>query len=305
MKVLLAGANSYIGIHLIPKLLDGGHHVVCLVRDKNHFIKHNPYAYSVTVIGGDLLRSQSIDSLPRDIDAACYLASSLTQTSEFAALAALSAQNFMQVISGTNCKQIITLNDINDQSSYKARINVENILCDGKPALTVLNTGMIIGPGSAALEMFNILISKTPIVIPRTWIKTRLQPIAVGDVLEHIEACLLNEKTFNRKFDIGGPDILTFKQMILIYIAIHKTVKPNIVILPFLTTHLSSNLLNTLTPVSYAEAQSMIQNLTHDSVCREGSIRSIIPISCLTFKQSVKLAHESEFVKNIPLLKSN
>lgn len=305
MKVLLAGANSYIGTHLIPILLNKGHQVICLVRDKNHFISHNPHAYAITVLGGDLLRRQTIDPLPRDIDVACYLASNLTQTSEFAALAALSAENFIEVIGQTDCRQVITLNDINNKSSYRARINVENILSSDKPALTVLNAGMIIGAGSAALEMFNILISKTPIVIPRSWIKTRLQPIAVSNVLEHIEACLLNEKTFNRKFDIGGPDVLTFKQMMLIYIAVHKADKPGIVILPFLTSHLSSNLLNALTPVSYAEAQSLIENLRHDSVCRECAIRSIMSIPCLTFKQSVKLAHETAYTKNMPLLKSN
>ncbi|HTD40132.1 MAG TPA: NAD(P)H-binding protein [Mucilaginibacter sp.] len=308
MKVLLAGVNSYIGTHLIPMLLDKGHHVICLVRDKTHFINHHSYAYAVTVLGGDLLRRQSIDPLPGDIDAACYLINTFTQTSEFAALAALSAQNFMEVIGQTDCRHVITLGDINDKASHKAHLNVEDILCSGKPALTVLNTAMIIGQGSAALEMFNILISKTPIVVPRTWIKTRLQPIAAINVLQYIEACLLNEKAFNRKFDIGGPDILTFKQMMLIYIATHKTVKPGIVILPFLTTHLSSNLLNTLTPVSYAEAQSLIENLKHDSICRENSIRDIIAEPRLTFKQSAKLAYETDGTRNeqnMPLLKSN
>ncbi|MBV8388673.1 MAG: NAD(P)H-binding protein [Mucilaginibacter sp.] len=308
MKVLLAGANSYIGTHLIPILLEKGHHVVCLVRDKNHFTNNHPHAYDVTVLRGDLLRRQSIDPLPEDIDAACYLINTFTQTSEFAALAALSAQNFMDVIASTNCRQTITLSDITDKISRDARLNVENILRSGKPALTVLNTSMIIGPGSAAWEMFNILVSKTPVVIPRAWIKTRVQPIAVVDVLQYINACLLNEKTYNRKFDIGGPDVLTFKQMMLIYIAIHKTVKPGIVILPFLTTHLTSSLLNNLTPVSYPEAQRLIESLKQDCLCRENSIREAISVSCLTFKQSVKSAYEASGVrnlKNMPLLKSN
>lgn len=308
MKVLLAGANSYIGTHLIPLLLDKGHHVVCLVRDKGHFIKNHPYAYGVTVIGGDLLRRQSIDPLPVDIDAACYLVNIFTQTSEFAALGALSAQNFMEVIAQTNCMQVITLGDLNDKISHTARLSIEDILSSRKHALTVLNMATIIGEGSTALEMFKTLVSKNPIVIPQTWIKTCLQPISCIDALQCIEACLLNKNTFGKKFDLGGPDILTFKQMVLTYIAIFKTAKPSIVILPFLTSQLSSNLLNTLTPVSYAEAKSLIENLKHDTICRENNIKVILPQQYLTFKQSVKLVYETVSNRNflnMPLIKSN
>jgi uncharacterized protein YbjT (DUF2867 family) len=308
MKVLLTGANSYIGTHLIPILLNKGHHVVCLVRDKNHFLNNHPYAYAVTVLGGDLLRRQSIDPLPEDIDAACYLTNTFIQTSEFAALAALSAQNFMAVIAQTNCKQVITLSDINDKARSDSRLNVEDILRSGKSALTVLNTTMVVGPGSAALEMFNTLISKTPVVIPRTWIKTRIQPIAATDVLQYIGECLLNTNTFNRKFDIGGPEVLTFKQMMLIHVAIHTTTKPDIVILPFLTSHLSSNLRNALTPLSYPEAQRLIENLKHDCVCRENSIKEIITVPCITFKLAAKSGRETYGagrLQNLPLVKSN
>lgn len=308
MKVLLAGANSYIGTHLIPILLEKGHHVICLVRDKNHFLNHHPNAYQVSVLGGDLLRRQSIDPLPDDIDAACYLINTYTQTSEFSALAALSAQNFMEAISETHCRQVITLSDINDRSSGNSRLNVEDILRNGEPALTVLNTSMIVGAGSAALEMFNTLISKTPVVIPRTWIKTRIQPIAASDILQYIEQCLLNERSYNRKFDIGGPEVLTFKQMMLIYIAIYAKSKPDIVILPFLTSHLSSNLRNTLTPLSFPEAQRLIENLKHDCICRENSIREIIKVPCITFKQAAKTGHKAPgagSLLNMPLVKSN
>jgi len=308
MKVLLAGANSYIGTNLIPILLEKGHHVICLVRDKNHFLSHHPNAYEVSVTGGDLLRRQSIDPLPDDIDAACYLINSYTQTSEFSALAALSAQNFMEAIGQTGCKQVVTLSDINDKTSGNVHLNVEDILGSGEPALTVLNTSMIVGQGSAALEMFNTLISKTPIVIPRTWIKTRMQPIATCDVLQYIESCLLNQKTLNRRFDIGGPEILTFKQMMLTYVALYAKSKPDIVILPFLTSHLSSNLRNTLTPLSFPEAQRLIENLKHDCICRENSIREIIKVPCITFKQAAKTWHETPgagSLENMPLVKSN
>jgi uncharacterized protein YbjT (DUF2867 family) len=291
MKVLLAGANSYIGTRLVPVLLEKGHEVVCLVRDKGHFHKNNPYAGAVTVLGGDLLRRQSMEDMPPDIDAAYYLVNTFTQTSEFAALGALSAQNFMEALSQTGCKHIITLGDINDKVTDRARMQVEDILCSSSPELTVLNTTMIIGRGSTALEMLNTLTAKTPILIPQNWMKARSQPISASDVSGYLEACLLNEKTFNRKFDIGGPEVLSFKQLLLIYIAINKDFKPGIVVLPFLTSQLSSHLLNTLTPISYPGAQSLIENLKHDTICRENSIKDIISKQCLTFKESLRLAN--------------
>jgi len=293
MKVLLAGANSYIGTRLIPILLKKGHEVICMVRDKDHFNKNNKYSGAVTVIGGDLLRRQSIEALPGNIDAAYYLVNTFTQTREFAALGALSAQNFMELLGPVNCRQIITLSDINDHTTGKAaRLHVEDMLGSGTPKLTVLNTAMIIGPGSTALEMFNALTARVPILIPQNWMKARSQPIAATDVLAHLEACLLNEKTFNKKFDIGGPEVLSFKQMLLIYIAINKDFKPRIVVLPFLTAQLSANLLNILTPISYPGAQSLIENLKYDTICRDTSIKDTAPLQCLTFKQSLRLAND-------------
>ena len=305
MKVLLAGANSYIGTRLIPVLLEKGHQVICLCRDKCHFEKNNPYADVVTASSGDLLRRQSIDPLPGDIDAACYLVNTFNQTSEFAALGALSAQNFMEAIGQTNCKHVIALSDINNET---ARLAVETILANDGPALTILNTTMIIGPDSTALQMFDALTANTPILIPKNWIKTRIQPIAAINLLNYLEACLLNEKTYNQKFDVGGSDILTFKHMLLIYIAIFLNSKPNIVTLPFLASQLSSHLLNSLTPVSHTEAQSLIKNLKHDIICRENSIQDILPVQRLTFKESLQLANKTPIagkIQNTHLLKSN
>ena len=300
MRVLLAGANSYIGTCLIPVLLQKGHDVVCLVRDKDHFKRTSTYANAVTIIGGDLLRKQSIEPLPQDIDSACYLVNKLSQTSEFVALGALSAQNFMEIVSKTLCRQIITLGDIdNSATTDKAsRLNTENILKNSGQAVTSLNAATIIGPGSTALEMFHTLTSKAQVVVPQNWMKTRLQPIAATDVVCYIEGCLLNEKTFNRKFDMGGPDILTFKQMLFIYIAMYKSFKPGIMILPFLTSQLSSHLLNSLAPVNYAEAKSLIENLKHDTLCGGADIKEIISLQPLTFKQALRLANEESGTKN-------
>src|SRR5579863_1845980 len=113
MKLLLAGANSYVGSRLLPFLLQNGHEVVCVVRDKRFFAEQNKYA-NVTLLNGDLLRRQGIEAFPEDIDAAFYLANRLTQTSGFAALEALSAQNFVEALNRTQCRQLITTSPISD-----------------------------------------------------------------------------------------------------------------------------------------------------------------------------------------------
>ncbi len=293
MKVLLAGANGYIGTRLIPVLLEKGHEVVCLVRDKNHFFKHNAFSGEVTATSGDLLRRHSIEPFPEDIDAAFYLVNTFTQTSDFAALQALSAQNFIESIDQTGCRQVIALSEINHHLAERQdpRLQVEDILCSGKAALTILNTTMVVGAGSIALEMFNALTSKAPILLAQNWAKVHAQPISTGDVLGYMEAGLLNEKTFNRKFDIGGPEVLAFKQMLLIYIAIFKDFKPGIVTLPFLTAKLSSYLLNLLSPINFPAAQTLVENLKTDTICRDNGIKDILPRQCLTFKQSLRLVH--------------
>jgi uncharacterized protein YbjT (DUF2867 family) len=295
MKVLLAGASSYIGTRLIPVLLERGDEVFCLVRDKKHFAKSHPHADKVTVISGDLLRRQSIGPFPADIDAAYYLVNSYTQTSGFAALGALSAQNFIEALDQVNCKQVITLSEISCDGSESAQSRqlVEEVLSNGRAALTVLNTTMIVGEGSTALEMFHILTSKVPVMIAQNWAKSHAQPISTQDVLSYLEDCLGNKDTYHRRFDIGGPEVLLFRQMLLMYIAIYKDFKPKIMTLPFLNSQLSSHLLNLLTTVSYPEAQTLIENLKCDTICEDRSINYVIPRQCLTFKQALRLAHDS------------
>lgn len=286
MKLLLAGANSYVGSRLLPFLLQRGHEVVCVVRDKRLFAEQNKYT-NVTILNGDLLRRRGIEAFPEDIDAAFFLANRLTQTSGFAALEALSAQNFMEVLNKTQCPQLITISPIGDSPP----VHVENILASGKAALTGLQTSMIVGRGSMALQLFEGLIQHTPIVITRQWAKTLFQPIYIDDLLTILHNCLANKDTFNHRFDAGGPQVLTFKQMLLVYIATNMEVKPGVVVLPFLSSRLASYLVNFLSPVSYPEAQSLIQSLDHDSVCKSSGT-NIMPAESTTFKQSLRLIHD-------------
>ncbi|GAB2695068.1 hypothetical protein GCM10027037_18380 [Mucilaginibacter koreensis] len=294
MKVLLTGAGSYVGAHLVPVLLQKGHEVLCLVRDEKLFRKQNPWADKVKLITGDLLRTRNMQPLPQDIDAAFYLTASLTQTSAFAGLEALAAENFIGFINETNCQQIISLGDIDDEESDTARSrrHVEEILYAGNASLTVLRTSLIIGPHSIASEMLNGLTEKNPIVIAHNWAQARVQPIALCDVLGYMEGCLLNKLTYNTVFTIGGPEVLTIKEMIHTYAEVCKQARVHMVLVPLVSKQLSTYWLNYLTPISFTAAQSLIENLEHDSIAQDDSLTRIIQRKLMPYREALQQSDE-------------
>lgn len=292
MKVLLTGANGYIGTRLIPALLQKGCEVVCLVRDKELFRKQSPHADKVTLIAGDLLRTRSMEPLPEDIDAAYYLANAMVQTSGFAGLEALSAQNFVNAIDQTNCKQIISLSDIDDHLAGLglSRQHVEEILSTADAAITILKTTMIIGQGSIATELLDGLTRKMPVIIASNWAKAQEEPIATCDVIKYLTGCLLNEKAYNSEFHISGPEIITFREMLNVYGEVCRQVKTKIVTVPQVSKALSSYWLNFLTPISYSHAKTLVENLKYDLISRDDAILKIVPMERLNLKQALQQA---------------
>jgi uncharacterized protein YbjT (DUF2867 family) len=290
MKILLTGANGYIGTRLIPALLQQGHEVVCLVRDRKLFEKQSAYANQVTTITGDLLRSRSMEPLPTDIQAAYYLVNALPQTSGFAGLEALSAENFIQAVNQTDCKHIISLSEIDDHLGQAglSRQHVEDILRTSDAAVTILKSTMIVGNGSIALELMEGLTKKSPIIIASNWAKAQEQPIATSNVIEYLAGCLLNESTFYSEFHISGPQVLTFKQMLLMYGEVCRQRKVKIVTVPQVSSALSSYWLNYLTPISYSHAKTLVENLRFDLVSRDDAIQSIIPLQLLPLKEALQ-----------------
>ena len=293
MKVLIAGANGYIGTRLIPILLSKGHTVVCLVRDKRRFHENSDYSDKVTLLQGDLLEQKSIDNFPADIDAAYYLVHSMTQNEDFAKLEAQSAQNFTNELNKTHCRQVIFLSGItNDTGLSKhllSRRHVEDVLKESNAALTVLRASIIIGSGSASFEIIRDLTEKLPLMTVPRWVNTRCQPIAIRDVLTYLENVLLNEKAFDRTFDIGGPDVLTFKELMLGYAKVRK-LKRYIVTIPFLSPKISSYWLYFVTSTSYQLAQSLVDSMKNETIMKDHAIDEVAPHKCLTYEEALKLA---------------
>ncbi|WP_295717742.1 SDR family oxidoreductase [Mucilaginibacter sp.] len=293
MKVLLAGANGYIGTRLIPVLLEKGYDVVCLVRDKRRFHEHSDFSKQVTLTTGDLLKESSIEAFPEDIDAAYYLVHSMSQAQDFAALEALSAYNFIHALDKTSCRQTIFLsgitNDNNLSKHLESRRHVEDVLKEGKSALTVLRAAIIIGSGSASFEIIRDLTEKLPVMTVPRWVNTRCQPIAIRDVLGYLVSVMLNEKTFKKTFDIGGPDILSFKDMMLVYAKVRK-LKRHIFIIPFLSPKISSYWLYFVTSTSYTLAQSLVNSMKNETIMQDHSIDDIVLRKCLTYEEALNLA---------------
>ena len=281
MRILLTGATGYIGKRLLPVLINNGHHVVCCVRDTNRFSPPNSIKPFIDVIQVDFLNLKSLDNIPKDIDAAYYLIHSMSSSNEYEKLEEQSANNFLDAIRNTNIKHLIYLSGIVNEDSLskhlKSRKNVEIILGRGAFALTTLRAGIIMGSGSASFEIIRDLVEKLPIMIAPKWLNTKCQPIGIRDVLLFLEKSLFNEKVYNQNFDIGGPDILTYKEMLLAF-ARFRALSRRIYTVPVMTPKLSSYWLYFVTSTSYILASSLVESMKVEVVCRNTLINDILGI---------------------------
>lgn len=295
MKVLLTGTTGYIGKRLLPVLLAEGHEVICCVRDKKRTDLSNFDGKNVKIIECDFLDEKSLDIIPRDIDVAYYLIHSMSaSTNDFDTLEKISANNFRNCIQKTKAIQVIYLSGIvNEQELSKhlsSRKNVEDILGSGTFNLTTLRAGIIVGSGSASFEIIRDLVEKLPIMITPNWLNTKSQPIAVRNVLEFLKGVMLNEYTYNKSFDIGGPEIFTYKEMLLTFAEVRK-LKRTILTLPVLTIkNLSSYWLYFVTSTSYKLAVNLVDSMKVEIICKENDLAERFHIKLIPYKEAVKLA---------------
>ncbi|MCZ4695017.1 DUF2867 domain-containing protein [Ancylomarina euxinus] len=293
MKILLTGATGYIGKRLLPILIENGHRVVCCVRDLKRFTPPQSLLPHIEVIQVDLLDSASLARIPKDIDAAYYLVHSMSSSSDYEILEKKSASNFRQAIELTQALQVIYLSGIINESilskHLKSRQNVELELSKGKYNLTTLRAGIIIGSGSASFEIIRDLVEKLPIMITPKWLKTKCQPIAIRDVINFLSKSLFNTQTYNQDFDIGGPDILSYKDMLLVYAKV-RNLKRRIIIVPVMTPHLSSYWLYFVTTTSYKLAIALVNSMKIEVICRNHKLNKILGITPLSYEEALSNA---------------
>jgi uncharacterized protein YbjT (DUF2867 family) len=296
MKILLTGATGYIGQRLLPVLLEEGHEVVCCVRDKDRFNRKKFPSETLRVIEIDFLDSKTLTRIPEDIDAAYFLVHSMAVIhDDFENLEKITANNFKSGIEKTKAKQVIYLSGIvNEQNLSKhlrSRKKVEEILSEGSFHLTTLRAGIIIGSGSSSFEIMRDLVEKLPVMIAPKWLATKSQPIAISNVVEFLKGVLLNETTFDRSFDIGGPDILTYKEMLLRFAGI-RNLKRKIITVPVMTPKLSSYWLYFVTATSYPLAKNLVDSMKVEVICRENELKDLLGINLISYDDSIRLAFD-------------
>lgn len=296
MKILLTGATGYIGQRLLPVLLEKGHEVVCCVRDKKRFDTSKYNTPKLKLVEVDFLQNSTLENIPDDIDAAYYLIHSMsTPKGNFEDLEKQSAENFRNRIQQTNAKQVIYLSGIiNEEKLSKhltSRKQVEEILGAGSFHLTTLRAAIIVGSGSASFEIIRDLVEKLPVMIAPRWLKTRSQPIAIRNVIEFLHGVLMNEETFDNSFDIGGPEILTYNQMLMKFAKV-RNLKRAIIQVPVMTPKLSSYWLYFVTSTSYKLAVNLVDSMKVEVIARENELHKKLGIKLLTYEEAVQRAFD-------------
>jgi uncharacterized protein YbjT (DUF2867 family) len=293
LKILLTGATGYIGKRLLPVLVEAGHQVVCCVRDKKRFHPPESVLDNIEVIEIDLLKKETLSNIPDDIDGAYYLVHSMSSSNDFEDLEYRSAVNFREALNKTSAQHMIYLSGIaNDSSLSKhlaSRMQVEEELDKGNYHFTTLRAGIIIGSGSASFEIIRDLAEKLPVMIAPKWLKTRCQPIAIRDVISFLKNSLFEEQIYDKNFDIAGPDILTYKEILLEYANV-RGLNRAIYTVPVMTPRLSSYWLYFITSTSYQLAVSLVDSMKVEVVARDNSINSILGVEPICYRKALKKA---------------
>jgi len=294
MKILVTGATGYIGKRLIPLLLHDGHTIVCPVRDKKRAQNYYKDQKNVELVEADFLNGPSLEAIPKDIDVAYYLIHSMSNSAkEFHILEEKCAFNFKRFTERTAIKQVIYLSGItNDTKLSKhllSRKNVEKTLASKKYALTTFKAGIIVGSGSSSFEIIRDIVEKLPFMITPKWLNTKTQPLSIRDVLSFLHNALDKKELFNTSYDIFGPEIMTYKTMLLQFAEVRK-LKRWIVTIPVMTPGLSSYWLYFVTSTSYKLARTLVNSMGVEVIGIKSDINQILDVQPMTYKEAVELA---------------
>ncbi|NBC56756.1 MAG: DUF2867 domain-containing protein [Bacteroidetes bacterium] len=295
MKILLTGANGYIGMRLLPLLLKQNHEIVCAVRDEKRLSVDDKIKSQIDIVEIDFLEDKPVD-IPQDIDVAYYLIHSMSSsTTDFDDLEAKAAKRFVELLRPTRVKQVIYLSGIVNQEELskhlKSRKQVEQILTDAPFSLTVIRAGIIVGSGSASFEILRDLCEKLPVMITPKWVNTKSQPIAIRDVLFYLTNVIDRKDCFNKAFDIAGPDIMTYRDMMKAYAEV-RDLPLSIINVPVMTPKLSSYWLYFVTATSYKLAQNLVDSMKVDVTTTDFRLQNKLNHQPIKYKDAIRLAFD-------------
>ncbi|CAH2032263.1 NAD(P)H-binding protein [Trichlorobacter ammonificans] len=287
--VLVTGASGFIGARLVRNLLDRGYRVRCALR------RPAPLPTGAEPVMADLLRPETLHAALRGVDTAYYLVHSMgAGHSRFAEQDRRAAGNFVEAANVCGLRRAIYLGGLGETGDnlshhLASRLEVADILRSGRFATTFLRAAVIIGAGGASYEMVRALVRRLPVMITPRWVTTRNQPIAVADVIGYLAGCLEEERTTGGTFDIGGPDIMTYREMMERFA--HLMGRRLLIIpVPVLSPRLSSYWVGLVTPVQPSIAIALIEGLKNEVICRENRIRELLPIPLTPYDDAIKTA---------------
>lgn len=303
-RILVLGATGFIGSRLIKLLINKNIRLRLLVRNPSKASTLIPPKADVQTIKGDILKNENLLEALDGVHSAFYLVhsmggKSITQQADFAEKDRRAAENFIRAAAAKKLKRVIYLGGLGETGDelsehLKSRAEVAKMLVKGKAAVTFLRAAVIIGAGGASFEILRYLVERLPVMLCPRWINTRIQPIAARDVIAYLSGCLMNPETSGRTFDIGGPEILTYREMMHQYSEARGLARRFIVSVPVLTPRLSAYWVDLVTPVPSGIAHPLIEGLKNEVICKENSIDEYVQIEKTPFKESVRIAFSEE-----------
>ncbi len=293
--VLVTGATGYIGGRLVPLLIDRGDDVVVLVRNPD---KLDPVIRSqVRVVQGDVGDLAAVAAAAEGADTAYYLVHSMSSEEGFVDHDRRLAAAFREGCARGGAGQIVYLgglgrDDDPDLSPHlRSRHEVGHVLRAGTVPVTELRAAIIIGSGSASFEMLRALVEVLPVMVVPRWVtSTRCQPVAVRDVLHHLAGVQGDERAYGRILEVGGPDVLTYRQMMDAYAEAAGLARRLILPVPVLTPRLSALWIQFVTPLPIGLARALVDSLINDVVVEDRDVRTLFPHEALGFRESVTRA---------------
>jgi uncharacterized protein YbjT (DUF2867 family) len=296
-SVVVTGATGYVGGRLVPRLLDAGYRVRCLARSAPKLAARPWSAHPrVEIVEADLNDTDAVASAMSGCRAAYFLVHSMVSTgTRYAEADRQLAERFATAAGRAGVERIIYLGGLGERGQglsehLASRREVEAILSVGPVPVTVLRAAMIIGSGSASFEILRYLVERLPVMVTPRWVKTRSQPIAIGNVLTYLVACLSVPATIGRTLDIGGPEVVTYLDLMRI-MAEERGLRRRLVLpVPVLTPRLSSLWIHLVTPVSHRIARPLAEGLRNPLGCRADEAARLMPQRLLGVREAIRVA---------------